>query len=61
MEHTLACLGNFRRLLFRYDRSITIYEAFFSYRLLHGRLTEGQEIASSHFASWLNPVLRSDN
>ena len=29
VERTLAWLGNFRRLVIRYDRSITIYEAFF--------------------------------
>ena len=29
VERTLAWLGNFRRLVVRYDRSITIYEAFF--------------------------------
>lgn len=29
VERTMAWLGNFRRLVVRYDRSITIYEAFF--------------------------------
>jgi transposase len=29
VERTLAWLGNFRRLVVRYDRSTTIYEAFF--------------------------------
>jgi transposase len=29
VERTLAWLGNFRRLVVRYDRSATIYEAFF--------------------------------
>jgi transposase len=29
VERTLAWLGNFRRLVVRYDRSITVYEAFF--------------------------------
>ena len=29
VERTLAWLGNFRRLVVRYDRSINIYEAFF--------------------------------
>ena len=29
VERTLAWLGNFRRLVVRYDRSITIYEASF--------------------------------
>jgi transposase len=29
VERTIAWLGNFRRLVVRYDRSITIYEAFF--------------------------------
>jgi len=29
VERTLAWLGNFRRLVVRYDRSITIYEAIF--------------------------------
>ena len=29
IERTFAWLGNFRRLVVRYDRSITIYEAFF--------------------------------
>jgi len=29
VERTLAWLGNFRRLVVRYDRSITIYEGFF--------------------------------
>jgi transposase len=29
VERTLAWLGNFRRLVVRYDRLITIYEAFF--------------------------------
>jgi len=29
VERTFAWLGNFRRLVVRYDRSITIYEAFF--------------------------------
>jgi transposase len=29
VERTFARLGNFRRLVVRYDRSITIYEAFF--------------------------------
>jgi transposase len=29
VERTLAWLGNYRRLVVRYDRSITIYEAFF--------------------------------
>jgi transposase len=30
IERTLAWLGNFRRLVVRYDRSDTIYEAFFN-------------------------------
>jgi transposase len=30
VERTLAWLGNFRRLVVRYDRSDTIYEAFFN-------------------------------
>jgi transposase len=29
VERTFAWLGNFRRLVVRYDRSITIYEGFF--------------------------------
>lgn len=29
IERTFAWLGNFRRLVVRYDRSITIYSAFF--------------------------------
>ncbi|HKW62668.1 MAG TPA: transposase, partial [Candidatus Acidoferrum sp.] len=29
VERTLAWLGNFRRLVVRYDRSIHVYEAFF--------------------------------
>jgi transposase len=29
IERTFAWLGNYRRLVVRYDRSITIYEAFF--------------------------------
>ncbi|MGB7848080.1 MAG: IS5 family transposase [Candidatus Acidiferrum sp.] len=29
VERTMAWLGNFRRLVVRYDRSITVYEAFF--------------------------------
>jgi transposase len=29
VERTFAWLGNFRRLVVRYDRSTTIYEAFF--------------------------------
>ena len=29
IERTFAWLGNFRRLVVRYDRSITTYEAFF--------------------------------
>jgi transposase len=29
MERTIAWLGNFRRLLVRHDRSITMYNAFF--------------------------------
>lgn len=29
IERTIAWLGNFRRLVVRYDRSDTIYEAFF--------------------------------
>jgi transposase len=28
-ERTCAWLGNFRRLVVRYDRSLTIYQAFF--------------------------------
>jgi len=47
VERTNAWLGNFRRLVVRYDRSLTIYGAFFHYRLLHDRLTEGCAIASS--------------
>jgi transposase len=27
--HTFAWLGNFRRLVVRHDRSLTIYQAFF--------------------------------
>jgi len=29
IERTIAWLGNFRRLVVRYDRSLTIYQAFF--------------------------------
>jgi hypothetical protein len=29
IERTVAWLGNYRRLVVRYDRAITIYEAFF--------------------------------
>jgi transposase len=29
MERTIGCLGNFRRLVVRYDRSLRIYRAFF--------------------------------
>jgi transposase len=29
VERTIAWLGNFRRLVVRWDRSTTIYEAFF--------------------------------
>ncbi len=29
VERTNAWLGNFRRLVVRYDRSLTIYRAFF--------------------------------
>lgn len=29
IEHTFAWLGNYRRLVVRYDRSLTIYRAFF--------------------------------
>jgi transposase len=29
VERTIAWLGNFRRLVVRYDRSLTIYRAFF--------------------------------
>ena len=29
VERTFAWLGNFRRLVVRYDRSLTIYHAFF--------------------------------
>jgi transposase len=29
VERTFAWLGNFRRLVVRYDRSLTIYQAFF--------------------------------
>lgn len=29
IERTIAWLGNFRRLTVRYDRSLTIYRAFF--------------------------------
>jgi transposase len=47
VERTNAWLGNFRRLVVRYDRSLTIYGAFFhTYHLLHDRLTEGCAIAS---------------
>jgi transposase len=49
VERTNAWLGNFRRLVVRYDRSLTIYGAFFSYRLLYDRLTEGCAIASNCF------------
>ncbi|MGA2630148.1 MAG: transposase [Terriglobia bacterium] len=28
VERTIAWLGNFRRLVVRYDRSLTIYQAF---------------------------------
>jgi len=31
----LDWLGNFRRLTVRYDRSLTVYPRFLSYRLLH--------------------------
>jgi len=48
IERTFAWLGNYRRLIVRNDRSLTIYRWFFSYRVLHDRLTEGFEIASSH-------------
>ena len=41
IERTIGWLGNFRRLVVRYDRSLTIYQAFFSHRLLHDCLTEG--------------------
>jgi transposase len=47
IERTFAWLGNFRHLVVRYDRSLTIYSVFNSYRLFHDRLTEGFEIASS--------------
>jgi transposase len=29
LERTFAWLGNFRRLVVRYDRSLTVYQAFF--------------------------------
>ena len=29
VERTIAWLGNYRRLVVRYDRSLTIYQAFF--------------------------------
>ena len=29
VEHTIGWLGNFRRLVVRYDRSLQIYRAFF--------------------------------
>jgi hypothetical protein len=29
VERTIAWLGNFRRLVVRYDRSLTIYQGFF--------------------------------
>src|SRR5207245_7949129 len=29
VERTIGWLGNFRRLVVRYDRSLTIYQAFF--------------------------------
>jgi transposase len=29
VERTFAWLGNFRRLVVRYDRSLTVYRAFF--------------------------------
>ncbi len=29
VERSIAWLGNFRRLVVRYDRSLTIYQAFF--------------------------------
>jgi transposase len=29
VERTFAWLGNFRRLVVRYERSLTIYNAFF--------------------------------
>jgi transposase len=29
VERTIAWLGNFRRLVVRYDRSLTVYRAFF--------------------------------
>src|SRR6202521_3953151 len=38
VERTNAWLGNFRRLVVRYDRSLTIYGAFF-HLALHDRLT----------------------
>jgi len=40
VERTFAWLGNFRHLVVRYDRSLTIYR-FSSYRLRHDRLTGG--------------------
>ena len=42
IERTFAWLGNYRRLVVRYDRSITIYEAFF--HIAH--LTQGFEMSS---------------
>ena len=29
VEHTIGWLGNYRRLVVRYDRSLTIYRSFF--------------------------------
>ncbi len=42
VEQTIAWLGNFRRLVVRYDRYHRL-RRILSYRLLHDRLTEGCE------------------
>jgi hypothetical protein len=46
-EWTNAWLGNFRRLVVRYGRSITIYGAFFHIVCLMDRLTERCAIAAN--------------
>ena len=51
VERTIAWLGNFRRLVVRYDRSLTIYRAFVHIACFIINLTEGFEIASRQCAS----------
>src|ERR1700739_3460216 len=50
VERTFSWLGNYRRTTGGFYPSLSALRGFFSHRLLHDRLTEGFEIASSTLA-----------